>query len=76
MNIAHFSWEYPPVIYGGLGTFVTEISQKQHTFGNDVTVFSLNKDNKLPTYELWNGIEVYRPQTLDLSTAFFPCSDY
>ena len=22
MRIVHFSWEYPPVLYGGLGTFV------------------------------------------------------
>ena len=70
MKIAHFTWEYPPVIYGGLGTFATEITQKQASFGHDLTVFSLNEQNKLDTYEKWNGIDVYRPQTLDLTDTF------
>ncbi len=67
MNIVHFSWEFPPVIYGGLGTFATEITQKQISLGNKVTVFSLNNENKLKIHDNWNGIEVYRPKTLDLS---------
>jgi len=76
MNIVHFSWEFPPVIYGGLGTFVTELSQKQLSLGNEVTVFSLNRENSLPTSEQWNGIEIYRPKTLDMTSAFYPCADY
>ena len=70
MKIVHFSWEYPPVIYGGLGTFATEITQKQSFFGNDVTVLSLNENNSLKTYEKWNGINVYRPKTLDLTDSY------
>ena len=70
MKIAHFSWEFPPVIYGGLGTFATEITQKQTYFGNEVTVFSLNEGNKHKTYEKWNGIDVYRPKTIDLTDAY------
>lgn len=70
MRIVHFSWEYPPVIYGGLGTFTTEVTQKQASFGNEVTVFSLNKDNNYKTYEKLNGIDVYRPKTLDLTSTF------
>ena len=70
MKIVHFSWEFPPVIYGGLGTFTTEVTQKQTHFSNDVTVFSLNKDNNLKTYEKYNGIDVYRPKTLDLTSTF------
>lgn len=70
MRIVHFSWEFPPVIYGGLGTFTTEVTQKQISLGNEVTVFSLNRDNALPTYEKWNRIDVYRPKTLDLSSTF------
>jgi len=76
MKIVHFSWEFPPVIYGGLGTFTTEITQKQVSFGNEVTVFSLNRDNALSTYEKWRGIEVYRPKTLDFSSAFYLCADH
>ena len=70
LKIVHFSWEFPPVIYGGLGTFVTELSQKQTTFGNEVTVFTVNQNNQLSTYEKWNGIDAYRPQTLDLTQTF------
>ena len=70
MKIAHFSWESPPVIYGGLGTFATEITQKQAYFGNEVTVFSLNEGNQHKTYEKWNGIDVYRPKTIDLTDAY------
>jgi len=70
MKIVHFSWEYPPVIYGGLGTFATEITQKQKALGNDITVFSLNENNAYKTYETWNNIDVYRPKTLDLTKTF------
>jgi len=70
LKIAHFSWEYPPVIYGGLGTFATEITQKQKFFGNEVTVFALNEGNAHKTSEKWNDIEVYRPKTLDLTDTF------
>lgn len=70
MKIVHFTWEYPPVIYGGLGTFATEITQKQKTFGNDVTVFSLNENNEYGTHEEWNHIDVYRPKILDLTRTF------
>jgi len=77
LKVVHFSWEYPPVIYGGLGTFATEITQKQNFFGNEVTVFSLNKDNNLPTYEKQDdGIEVYRPKTLDLTSTFHLFADH
>ena len=70
MKIVHFTWEYPPVIYGGLGTFATEITQKQKHFGNEVTVFSLNVNNAHKTYEKWNNIDVYRPKTIDLTDTF------
>jgi len=76
MKIVHFSWEYPPVIYGGLGTFTTEITKKQVECGNDVTVFSLNRDNALATSDQLNGVEVYRPKTLDLSIPFYLCADH
>jgi glycosyltransferase involved in cell wall biosynthesis len=76
LKIVHFSWEFPPVIYGGLGAFATEITQKQTYFGNDVTVFSLNENNTHKTYEKWNGIEVYRPKTLDLTSTFHLFADH
>jgi len=76
MKIVYFSWEFPPVIYGGLGTFTTEITKKLVEFGNEVTVFSLNRDNALPTSDLFNGIEIYRPKMLDLSSTFYLCVDH
>ena len=76
MNIVHFSWEFPPVIYGGLGTFVTELTSKQVALGNEVTVFSLNRDNSLTTYERQGNIDVYRPKTLDLTSTFYLCVDH
>jgi glycogen(starch) synthase len=76
MKIVHFSWEYPPVLYGGLGTFATEITKKQVEFDHEVTVFTLNRENSLPTSDRLNDVEVYRPKTLDLSKPFFLCADH
>ena len=76
LKIAHLSWEFPPVIYGGLGTYITEITHKQAYFGNEITVFSLNSNNSLKTYEKWNGVDVYRPRTLDLTSTFNLFANY
>ena len=70
MKIVHFTWEYPPVIYGGLGTFAMEISKKQANFNNDITIFSLNPNNEYKTFEKYNGVDVYRPKTLDLTDTY------
>jgi len=71
MRIVHFSWEFPPTIWGGLGTFAKELSQKQVSLGNQVTLYALNKDNNFSPSEKWNGVEVYRPKILDLSSSFY-----
>jgi glycosyltransferase involved in cell wall biosynthesis len=71
LKIAHFSWEFPPVIWGGLGTFALEISQKQVSKGNKVTVFSLNNQNKLNNVDTWKGIEVLRPYNLDITSTLY-----
>ncbi|KYK20093.1 hypothetical protein AYK24_04205 [Thermoplasmatales archaeon SG8-52-4] len=76
MKIVHFSWEFPPVIYGGLGTFTTEITKKQVEFGNEVTVFSLNPNNVYNTYEKYDGVSVYRPKTLDLTSTYNLFADH
>jgi glycosyltransferase involved in cell wall biosynthesis len=68
LKIAHFSWEFPPVIWGGLGTFALEITKNQAIKGNQVTVFALNDENKLPIEQKWNNVEVFRPKTLDLTS--------
>lgn len=76
MKIVHFSWEYPPVLYGGLGTFVSEVTMKMADWKHDVAVFSLNRDNTFPTMDLTHGVEIYRPKTLDLTSTFYLCADH
>jgi len=67
ISIAHFSWEYPPAIWGGLGTFASELTKKQTDFGHKVTVFAINDQNKLIASETNQGINIYRPKTIDLT---------
>jgi len=67
ISIAHFSWEYPPAIWGGLGTFATELTKQQSRYGHHVNVFAINDQNKLKQEELYNGVNVYRPKILDLT---------
>ena len=67
LRIAHFTWEFPPAIWGGLGTFATELTQKQVSMGHEVTVFAVNTENRLIPEENWHGVKVFRPKTLDLT---------
>ncbi len=38
MRILHLSWEYPPVVYGGLGRHVHALAEAQAAAGHDVVV--------------------------------------
>lgn len=67
ISIAHFSWEFPPAIWGGLGTFATELTKQQIAQGNAVTVFAINDANSLLPMEQRNGITVYRPKLIDIT---------
>ena len=67
LSIAHFSWEYPPKIWGGLGTFIAELTKQQKTMGHDITVFAVNDKNCLEPYQKWNDISVYRPKIIDFT---------
>jgi len=40
VRICHVSWEYPPVVYGGLGRHVHAIAREQARAGHQVTVLS------------------------------------
>jgi glycogen(starch) synthase len=66
MNIAMFVYEFPPRIIGGLGTYAGEVSQQLVRLGHDVSVFTMN-DGKLPARETWHGVEVHRPNHVDLT---------
>jgi glycogen(starch) synthase len=70
MNIVHFSWEYPPAIWGGLGTFVFEITQKQVQLNHKVHVYALNNKNQLKTNDVQNGVNVFRPELIELKNIF------
>jgi len=68
LKMAVLVWEYPPKIVGGLGTYAAEITRKYVLLDHDVTVFTMNDDTgSLPTRELWRGIEIHRPLTIDVS---------
>jgi len=69
MEIAMFVYEFPPRIVGGLGTYAMEISQQFIRMGHDVTVFTMN-DGNLPIRDVWQGVEVHRPITTDISETF------
>ncbi len=66
MNICILSWEYPPRIIGGLGTYVYELSRYLVKMEHNVYIFTLN-DGNLKTRELMGGVEVHRPKILDIS---------
>ncbi len=67
VSVAHFSWEFPPKIWGGLGTFATELTKQQKTMGNDVQVFAVNDQNSMKSFDTWNGISVFRPKIVDFT---------
>ncbi|MGA2574274.1 MAG: glycosyltransferase family 4 protein [Candidatus Methanomethylicaceae archaeon] len=69
MNIALFTWEYPPKIIGGLGTYAHELTRQLVKMENNVVVFTMN-DGTLKTRELMNGVEVHRPRLIDISEIF------
>ncbi|WP_460460073.1 glycosyltransferase family 4 protein, partial [Angustibacter peucedani] len=44
MHVVHLSWEFPPVVYGGLGRYVEQLSRAQVEGGDEVTVVSVADD--------------------------------
>lgn len=65
MRICHLSWEYPPVVYGGLGRHVYAIAREQVRAGHEVVVIShvgIGTDNgsAIPTDEVVDGVRVIR----------------
>ncbi len=59
VRILHLSWEYPPVVYGGLGRHVHAIAQTQAALGFDVTVITQAAAGASPD-EVVNGVRVLR----------------
>lgn len=59
MQIAYFSTEYPPLIYGGLGVYADNISRALIALGQKVTVFTWGAE-KLPRNEMLAHVEIFR----------------
>jgi glycogen(starch) synthase len=70
LNIAFVSIEFPPRIFGGLGTYVTSISAKFVETGHMVWIFTPNNSGELPSKEAVNNIEIYRPQSVSCVDTF------
>ncbi|MEM3737027.1 MAG: glycosyltransferase family 4 protein [Candidatus Bathyarchaeia archaeon] len=69
MRIAFFVWEYPPVLFGGLGTYAQYITREFVEYGHDVSVFTLNPGD-LKTREIIKGVEVHRPNIVNCANVF------
>ncbi len=65
MRIAYFSTEYPPLIYGGLGVYVDNISRNLASLGQKISVFSWGLDT-LPRHENFGGVDVFRESPLPM----------
>lgn len=59
MRICHVSWEYPPVVYGGLGRHVHALAEAQAALGHDVTVITDHAQDA-PRSQVINGVRVLR----------------
>jgi len=75
MNIALFVWEYPPTIAGGLGTYAHNMAPGLVKMGHQVSVFTLNRGG-LPTKEILDGVDVYRPNITDTGNIFQLIADH
>lgn len=69
MRIGFFVWEYPPVLFGGLGTYAQYITREFVELGHDVSVFTLNSGD-LKTKEIVKGVDVHRPMITNASNVF------
>lgn len=59
MRIAHLSWEYPPIVYGGLGRHVHALAEAQAAQGHDVVVLTQAGQSGAEDHRV-NGVRVIR----------------
>ena len=59
LSVALLTWEYPPVVVGGLARHVYELGQGLVAEGHDVTVYTRGRDGS-PPEEDDNGVRVVR----------------
>ena len=61
MRILHLSWEYPPLVYGGLGRHVHALAETQAAAGHDVVVLTQHPgDPSVALDETVSGVRVLR----------------
>jgi glycogen(starch) synthase len=77
VRVWHMSWEYPPVVFGGLGKHVHALAEAQARAGHEVTVITLRQDPRpgthsspAPQSEVVNGVRVERIDLPDASPIF------
>ncbi|MDP4013187.1 MAG: glycosyltransferase family 4 protein [Candidatus Nanopelagicales bacterium] len=58
MRVLHLSWEYPPLVYGGLGRHVEALARAQAAAGFEVTVVTQTEGP--PARETVEGVRVIR----------------
>jgi glycogen(starch) synthase len=59
MRILHLSWEYPPVVYGGLGRHVHALAEAQASLGHEVAVLTQHEPGA-PADESRHGVRILR----------------
>lgn len=55
MRILHLTWEYPPVMYGGLGRHVHALADAQAAAGHDVVVITQAPNSAAPARMAWGS---------------------
>ena len=70
MKILMFSWEYPPLSYGGLARHVQDLSEALVSQGHQIFVITQG-DGKLPREEVVSGVKIYRSNPLQISAINF-----
>lgn len=64
MRILHLSWEYPPIVYGGLGRHVHALAEMQASLGHEVVVLTqgegIASGSAVVADEVVNSVRVVR----------------
>lgn len=70
MRILHLTWEYPPVMYGGLGRHVHALANAQAANGHEVVVITQAPNSAAPARVPWGSTGAVRVlrATIDPST--------
>jgi glycogen(starch) synthase len=64
-RIAYISTEYPPLVYGGLGVYVDNISHGLSELGQEISIFTWG-DGLIQDYENHGNIEVFREKPIPI----------